>query len=168
MRLAGEPAINFYGLAQALCELRDSDLAALQDLPKRSMLSRRRMYYLLQAGELIREQRISKKIAEYIGWTKLQIVARHLADADGAVSRAEFKQLLAHASEHTARDLPAALIGKKVVQKRVAHFYLNTRERALLTKALVIYGATEHCGRLTGKEKALIKILREVTDTEKM
>ena len=49
-------------------------------------------------------------------WTKLQIVARHLADADGAVSQAEFKQLLALASDHKARDLPAVLTGKKFIR----------------------------------------------------
>lgn len=168
MGLAREPALNFFKLAQALCELHESDPPALQDLAKRTRLSRRRMYYLLQTGELIRDKGISEKIAEYIGWTKLQIVARHLANADGAVSRAEFKKLLALASEHKAKDLPAALIGKKVIEKRVAHFYLNTRERALLNKALIMYGATESSGRLTGKEKALTKILREVTDPHKM
>lgn len=164
LQLAGEPALNFFKLAQALCDLREADPAALQDLSDRTRLSRRRMYYLLQTGELIRDKGISAKIAEYIGWTKLQMVARHLANADGAVSRAEFKQLLSIASEHKARDLPAALSGKKVIQKRVAQFYLSARERALLNKALVMYGATESRGRLTGKEKALTKILREVTD----
>ncbi len=164
MQLALKPALNFFRLAQALCELHGSSPAALQDLSDRTRLSRRRMYYLLQTGELIRDKGISEKVAQYIGWTKLQIVAQHLADAECVVAREEFNQLLALASEHKARDLPAALIGKKVIEKRVAHFYLSTRERALLTKALVMYGATESSGRLTGKEKALVKILREVTD----
>lgn len=168
IQLAGRPALNFFRLAQALGELHGSDPGALQDLSDRTRLSRRRMYYLLQTGDLIRDRGISEKIAGYIGWTKLQIVARHLADADGSVSRDEFTQLLALASERTARDLPTALIGKKVIEKRVAHFYLNTRERTLLNKALVMYGATESNGRLTGKEKALMKILREVTDPTKM
>ncbi len=168
MQLAGKPALNFFRLAQALCELHGSDPAALQDLSDRTQLSRRRMYYLLQTGELMRDKGISEKVAQYIGWTKLQIVARHLADGDGGVSRAAFKQLLAVASEHKARDLPAALIGKKVIEKRAAHFYLSTRERALLNKALVMYGATESSGRLTGKEKALMKILCEVTDPTKI
>lgn len=164
MQLASEPALNFFKLSQALCELHDIDPAALQDLSNRTRLSRRRMYYLLQTGELIRDKGISEKVAQYIGWTKLQIVSQHLADAERVFAREEFNKLLAIASEHKARDLPAALIGKKVIEKRVAHFYLSTRERALLNKALVMYGATQSSGRLTGKEKALIRILCEVTD----
>lgn len=88
MQLAREPTLNFFKLAQALCELHESDPAALQDLPDRSKLGRRRMYYLLQTGKLIRDEGISEKIAEYVGWTKLQIIARHRADGDAAIPRA--------------------------------------------------------------------------------
>lgn len=121
------------------------------------------MYYLLQAGHLIHDRGMSKDTAEYIGWTKLQMIARHVSLADGGVPAEEFKRLLALATEHKARDLAAALSGKKVVQKRVAQFYLSKRERALLNKALVMYGATERGRQLTGKEAALVEILREVT-----
>ncbi len=163
MQLAREPALNFFALAQTLTKLHEREPAALRDLPDRSRLSRRRMYYLLQTGELIRARGISKATAEYIGWTKLQMIARHVTNADSSPSSEEFKQLLALATEHKARDLAEALRGKKIVHKRVALFYLSTRERTRLNRVLVMYGAKQRGGRLTGKESALMKILAEVT-----
>lgn len=162
--LAKQPALNFFALAQALSKLHDIDPRDLRDLPDRSRLSRRRMYYLLQAGELIRRYGIKELDAEYIGWTKLQMIARHVSNAGRQLTPEEFKKLLALATEHKTRDLPVALKGKRLGDKRVAHFYLTSRERALLNKALVMYGATQRGDRLTGKEEALVKILREVTD----
>jgi hypothetical protein len=122
------------------------------------------MYYLPQVGELIRDRNIKKNLAELIGWTKLQIIARRVANVDGTLSSGEFNQLLSLATEHKARGLSAALSGKRVVQTRVAHFYLSKRERTLLNSALVMYGAKQRAGWLTGKEAALMKILAEVTD----
>ena len=168
MQLAKQPAMNFFELASALSKLHRRDPEALRDLPDRSRLSRRRMYYLLQTGELIRGKHIGRKTAEYIGWTKLQILARHVADAEADAGRpmrkADFTELLALASEHKARDLAAALDGKSVVKKTVAHFYLTARERTQLDEALVVYGAEKQGGGLVGKERALMTIIREAMD----
>ena len=53
--------------------------SAIQDLPTETGMSRRRLYYLLEVGQFIRDWKISQDAAEKVGWTKLQIIARHVS-----------------------------------------------------------------------------------------
>ena len=157
VRLASEPALHFFELAQVLTKLHDTDPRLLRDLPDTSEISRRRMYYLIRTGTLLRDKRVSREQAETIGWTKLQIIARHMHKAGSSF---DFQELLDLASKHNARDLPAALRGGKVVPRRVVHFYLNVGERAELNEALIEYGAKRARRGLSSKEAALIRLVR--------
>ncbi len=160
IRLAAAPALNFFDLANLLCDLHEIDGAALADLPALADMSRRRMYYLLQAGQLIREHQISRTDAETIGWTKLQIIARHLDKSVAPSSSSAVGELLEIAKNHKAKDLSHALRGKRVVTRRVVHFYLSLGGKAQLNEALIKYGAKQVRRRLFGKEAALIRMVR--------
>lgn len=143
-----------------MCELHESDLAAFSELPDLSAISRRRMYYLLQVGQLIRDEKVSAHQAEQIGWTKLEIVARHLSKCDEAGTTVE--DALALASVTKARDLPTILLGKKVVPTRGVVFHLSLGARAELNEALLAFGAKyRKKGKgLVKRETALIHIIR--------
>lgn len=160
IRLAAEPALNFFDLANLLCDLHEIDGAALADLPALADMSRRRMYYLLQAGQLIREHQISRADAESIGWTKLQIIAQHLSQPERV--GATLTEALALASATKNRDLPNALLGKRVVARRAVQFQLNTSARAELNEALIAHGAepAKQGKGMVKREAALMRIVR--------
>ncbi len=164
-KLASEPAIRFFELAHALAELHATNAAALVSLPAVTGMSRRRMYYLLKAGQLLRDEGISQERAEQIGWTKLQIIARYLYGTDEP-SPFSVAELLNLASDHKARDLPTAIDGKKVIQRRAVQFYLSMGVRAELNEALIKFGAEQEGKRLKGKEAALLRLMRAATANE--
>lgn len=102
--------MNFFELAQTLVALHDADVSQLRELPLETGMSRRRLYYLLEVGRLIATRRIAKSEAEAIGWTKLQIIARHVLRL-GIESTAELKTLLETARVTKVRPLRALLSG---------------------------------------------------------
>lgn len=160
VQLAAEPTSKFLELASLLSDLHDIDAAALADVPSLSRISRRRMYYLLQVGQLIRAEKISASQAQRIGWTKLQIIAQHLSKPEKV--GAELPEALALASATKSRDLANALLGKRVVARRAVQFQLNTGARAELNEALIAHGA-QHLKKGKGmvkREAALIRIIR--------
>ncbi len=161
-RLVNKPALNFFELAHALAELHATNAEEFASLPAVKGKTRRRMYYLLEVGKLLRDEGISREVAETIRWTKLQIVARHLYGTDEP-SPFTVAELLDLASKHKARDLPTAIDSKRIIPRRVAQFYLSTGARAELNEALLSHGAKQKGKRLTGKEAALIRLVRAVS-----
>ncbi len=163
VELAGRPTLNFFELAGLIADLHDRDPALIVSLPQESGMSRRRLYYLLDVGRLIEAHEISNADAEEIGWTKLQIIARHMGKTDAA-NTPHLTDLLGIASEHKARDLPAVLRGKRVAPKRIVHFYLNLGARAELREALLKFGAEPVGKGLRNKEAALVRLVRAATE----
>jgi hypothetical protein len=159
VELACRPALNFFDLAESITSLHAEDSTTISTLANETGMSRRRLYYLLEVGQLIASCKVSKPDAEEIGWTKLQIIARHIRRLDSA-SSSEIRQVFEMASAHKARDLAAALEGRRVIPRRAVQFYLNLGGRAELNEALVKFGATQVRRGLQGKEAALIKLVR--------
>lgn len=157
--LAQKPALNFFDLAQAISALHEKDPSELSDLVKRIGMSRRRVYYLLQVGELTKVHGISKADAEKVGWTKLQIIARHIAKMGGETS-ADLAYYLTLAATTKARDLPAALVGRKLTSTRAVQFHLSSGLRSEVNLALVSFGAKRGRRGLLKKERALLRIVR--------
>lgn len=158
-QLAREPALNFYRLAIALSVLHHEDLAALQGLPEQTGMSRRRMYYLIDVGNLIRDHRLTETNAAAVGWTKLQIIARHVSRI-GETSPEELAAYLRLAEDTQARMLAKKLAGGRVVRKSGVQFDLNMGARAELHEALLAFGAERTHRGYVKKETALIKIVR--------
>ncbi len=122
------------------------------------------MYYLLKGGQLLQDADISKELAETIGWTKLQIIARHLQGDDP--SPFSVAELLELALEHKVKDLPTAIRGKTVTPRRAVQFNLSLDARVELNRALVQHGAKEVPKGLIGKEAALMRIVRAAKATK--
>lgn len=118
------------------------------------------MYYLVQVGDLIRKYDISKTKAGEVGWTKLQVVARHLKNSEHS---ANVNELLELASTTKAHDLGALLRGRKGAATKAVQFNLKAKARAELADALVAYGAKAKRRGLTQREAALIRIIRAAT-----
>ena len=122
-------------------------------------MSRRRLYYLLDVGRLVDRYAISKADAERVGWTKLQIIARHVSIGK-QVSPNEIAEWIALAKQATVRALPGALRGDGPNPTRGVVFHLTKKERVELKDALLAFGAKPARRGLAGKEQALTKIIR--------
>ena len=152
-------AVNFFELAKNLAKLHDDDPGSIGDIPEKTGMSRRRLYYLLDVGQLIAASGLTKIEAEEIGWTKLQIIARHLK-LSGPCEAEELDIFLALARKNRARNLAKVLTGQTTQVTRIVSFELSPTDRADLNEALVAYGAKVTPRGLTGKAAALAKMAK--------
>ena len=157
--LAILPALNFFELAENLAKLHDEDPSAIADLPDKTGMSRRRVYYLLDVGQLIAASEMSKAEAEEIGWTKLQIIARHVKQT-GPCEAEDLVSFLALARQHRARNLAKALPGQGAEATRIVSFELSPTASSELNLALLAHGAKLTPRGLTGKAAALTKMVK--------
>ena len=160
IELARQPSLNFFELSVLLAELADGPYVGLvEDLPNETGMSRRRLYYLLAAGRLIAEQGISKTQAEEVGWTKLQIIARHLKDSPTVTTAAELGSYLDLARKTNAHSLLRTLKEGRADGKSAVVFRLSPGIVGKLNDALLAFGATQDHRGFKGKEDALARIL---------
>lgn len=157
--LAGNPSKNFFDLASALVSLHDFEASLLSEVAREAGISRRRIYYLLKVGRMSLENAISRNDAEKLGWTKLQIIARHIAEV-GTVTREDVHAFMAIAHKSTARELPQKLRSGITATTRAEVFYLNASQRDELRRVLVAFGAKRRGVGLVGREDAILQIVR--------
>ena len=127
-------------------------------------MSRRRLYYLLQVGQFIRDWNISQDDAERVGWTKFQIIARHVSQSGGSAK--EVTKHIKIALETRVYMLRQALTGQMVEPKPAIVFRLGAKERAKLTDALLACGATLGSHGLTKKNEALMALVNRAIKSE--
>ena len=159
IELARRPALNFFELAEYIAVLHDSSPALVADLPHQTGMSRRRLYYLLDVGQLIATHKIIKSEAEEIGWTKLQIIARHVK-ANGGASAKDIRTFFKMARATKAHALIEVLRGKESMPARAVMFRLDDAERSELNNTLMAFGARPARRGLKDKEVALMMIIR--------
>ena len=157
IELAQQPTVNFYDLAALIVDLHGKE--ALHDFPMKTGMSRRRLYYLLQVGQFIEEFRVSKEKAEQVGWTKLQIIARHVRQSGGVAE--DVAKHIDLALETRVYVLRQALTGQMVEAKPAIVFRLGIKERAKLTDALLACGAKHGSHGLTNKNEALMALVHQ-------
>lgn len=157
IELGSSPALNFFELAKNLADLHEEDAGSIADIPEKTGMSRRRLYYLLDVGQLIAASEIAKSEAEEIGWTKLQIIARHVKEK-GTLPEATagFMDIAGQTKAHALRD---ALRGNDHDRTKAVMFRLNAIQRSDLNEALLKFGAAPARTGLTGKASALMKII---------
>lgn len=166
IKLASQPALSFYELATTLCELHDEDLSHLKDIPIGNGKWQRKKYYLLQVGGLIREHKISKAEAEAVGWTKLQIIARHLNSGEGRPECLHQYMEMAKKPQARSRWLADELAGNKVPEDQAVQFNLDEKAKAELEEALTAFGAEQAPRGLVNREGALLKMVRAAMANE--
>lgn len=153
---------SFFDLAPRLAEELQEGSLNVQEATAELGISRRSLYYLIDAGALILSGHISKDDAERLGWTKLQIILRHIAKREPDQSFADLQKFLSIAASSTVRDLPRRLQGGEGEGKRGEVFHFTTEQQAYLRDVLLQYGAKLlPNGGLKGKEEALLSIVAE-------
>jgi hypothetical protein len=163
--LAARSDDSMIELAEVLSDLRDlpkpprGDRPTLDDLVDRTKLSKRAICYLLKVWQTFADLGITRDRLADIGWTKLAVIAETCGPG-------EMKEALAIADNCTVKKLPALLKGAPRKKKaRTVQLRLTPRQHDCFESVLLAHGA--RCpkkGRgLSGKEKALMKVLEQVT-----
>ena len=155
---------NFITLADLLYELSLNDTAAFQILLQSPNLKRRKGYYLAEIGKHMNEADVPKLTLKAslsaIGWTKAQIIARHL-------NTHNWSDLIDCATTHTARDLKLLMKGIKPMEKtKTVLLSLSPKDHKLLVAALLKHGATSSGNGLANKELGLMKMVAKVLGEE--
>ncbi len=166
LEYACAPTIHFYDLALAILDLRECDPDELAALPKKSGLSRRKLYYLLAVGLLVAGWCIDKAEAEKIGWTKLQILARHLQYREVNVTPENVRRHIELAKHTKTRCYAEALLTGVAEPKTAAVFNLPPKLLSQLNEALLAFGAKQDYRGFRGKEAALGRILDKAMGRE--
>lgn len=163
LRLATKPTKSFVAFARALYAAHSEDRTFLHRVERDAGIKRRALFYLLNVGEFLHGYSVSETDAERIGWTKLQIVARHTAKRPGETSQEENEANLRLAMECTAIELPAVLEGRDMPSKGSARsllIRLPADQYVYVEAALLSYGAEERGRGLALKEVALVNMVR--------
>ncbi|CAA2141431.1 hypothetical protein [Hyphomicrobium sp. ghe19] len=149
---------NFMDVARVLRDMLDSYPDEFQKFISRSSLGRRKIYYLVEIDRAFRKLSVSKNRLMKIGWTKANILAKHI-DATNA------KELLELAENNSAHDLKILLAGgEPVANHHAVLHYFSPEDYQRYEKALLKYGAVRgRNGGLTNKEEALIKLIKKLT-----
>ena len=128
-----------------------------QDLIHEGALTRRTAYYLRDVGQLIRRLKLSKSEAERIGWTKLQIIGKHLTPKNA-------DKLLLVAEKHTVHDLQLLMRRKTPATK--THCVLmnfNPHQYRVFENAIKLHGAVRKGRGLVNKEQALVQLISKAS-----
>jgi hypothetical protein len=155
VRLSDRPEDTFPKLARALAKLYAHDKNLLRQFLGASTMGRRKAYYLIELGKRIQGLKLPEKRLKRIGWTKMQVLAKHLtlANAD---------DLLARAEANSAQKLAAMLRGEQCRERaRCVLLYFSPRQYREFERAVLSHGGSRSGRGLVAKEEALIKAIRE-------
>lgn len=160
LKLAQQSDNHFIELARLLLQIQEDHPKMLRGWVKRSGLSRRKAYYLIEIAKAFMPFKLPDDRLVAIGWTKLGLLAAHV-DADNV------HELLTLAETSTAQELREVLRdGESAGQTRCVLLYLSLGDYALFDKALRRNGASKSGRGLVDKEKALMRIIVEALDVE--
>ena len=144
---------RFLELARTLRQIKDADAELFRLCVEDSRISLRKAYYLLQVEETFTKLNVPEERLRAIGWTKLQIVAKHIEEVG-------VEMALKMAEIATVRHLKVLSQGSLPDKKQhCVLMYLSEYQFELLAKALVQFGAKRGPRGLGGKEKALTAFL---------
>lgn len=163
--LAALPSKNFYDLARDLATLHAMQPSVLIKIGDQHGISRRRMYYLSEAGAFIRKSGMDKATAERLGWTKVSALARHTKDMQ-TLTATEVSALVALSDQSTVYNLPEAL-AKNVPPPEAARailLHLTTEQYKVVEEALAAFGARKRGRGLAGKEDALVALASKLPE----
>ena len=155
MALSGDVDDNFLELGKALRQLQDRDPDLFHKIVAKSNLGRRKAYYVVEVSRIFDPLPVPRARLRKIGWTKLQLIAKH-------VDASNLEDLLKLAESLSAKELERHLRGEKPLGN--AHcvlMYFTPKQYAELEAALLKNGATRSGRGIVDKEEALIDALRK-------
>lgn len=152
--IAGLIDDNFLKLARELSKLKQDKPDQFLQIAEMAGINSRTCYAMIRIVRKFDKFKIPDERLSAIGWTKLQIAARHFTDNN-------IEQLLQIAEENTAYNLERIMRGEEPIQKgRVIQFYLNTTDYQLLRKTLLAHGALPAGIGLTDMGPALMAFVK--------
>jgi hypothetical protein len=155
LSLAGEPGGQFLELARTLHRLHEVDLSAFQGFIQKSKISHRKALYLADIGRTFGNRRISAARLQRIGWTNLKEIEPHVTDKN-------LEKLLKAAETLSTRELLAFVHDDDgAPRSHCVQFHLNDREYRDLREALLSHGGKPSSRGISGKERALMRLVRK-------
>ena len=151
---------NFLDLAKALRQLLDRDPEKFRDVWMTSNIGRRKAYYLIEVSRVFDPLPAPKSRLKKIGWTKLQIIGKH-------VTKDNVAAMLDLAEQHTAKELESLMRGEKL--SNTAHcvlMYFSPKQYELLERVLLKNGGQRSGRGILDKEAALITALKKLESAE--
>jgi hypothetical protein len=144
---------KFFTLAKLLRLLHDEDYEWFVALANMPQLGRRKAYYLLQIEQVFGGLPILPSRLNKIGWTKLQVIAEHVTEAN-------HEALLQLAEAYTAENLKDVIQGgKPIIGGRTVQLRFTKEQYQKFAEAILKHGAIENGKGFLGKERALIRAL---------
>jgi hypothetical protein len=143
---------EFLELASLLRQLQEKepdDFKALLSIPE---LGRRKGYYLVEIDRAFADFDVLPQRLNKIGWTKLQIIARH-------VTAENLELLLTLAETHIAKNLELIMHGELPNIARTVLLLFTQEQFAVFSDAVLAHGAVASGAGFLGKEAALISAL---------
>ena len=153
MGLSNEVEDNFLELGKSLRQLMDRDPDLFQQFIRKSNLGRRKAYYLVEVSRIFDPLPIPRARLRKIGWTKLQLIARHVTPNNLDV-------LLQLAEDSAARQLERRMRGEKPLGN--AHcvlMYFSPKDYAELEDVLVKHGGVRSGRGIQNKEEAVLRMV---------
>lgn len=169
LALAAKPTKSFHAFARVLWAAHRNDPAFLHEVERVAGIKRRALFYLSNVGGFLADDIITEEQAERIGWTKIQIVARHVR-CDTKISKRVIQRYLKIAEHTPAHRLPAALKNQDTEQaapSRTVLLRIPADAYPALENALLAHGAEKQGRGLVGKEQAIMALVQSVTASDR-
>jgi hypothetical protein len=114
-------------------------------------------YHLIKISQKFERIGLPEPQLNRLGWTKLEIVGRH-------ITKPSASKLMALAEKYKAKDLEAAILSDGLSKRTqsVLLFFTSNQHRKF-TSAIVRFGATRSGRGFIGKEEALIAIIQKAS-----
>ena len=141
--------LELASLLRQLQEKKPDDFKALIAIPE---LGRRKGYYLVEIDRAFANLGVPPQRLTKIGWTKLQLIARH-------VTPDNLEALLTLAETHIAKNLELIMRGALPIIARTVLLLFTQEQYAVFSDAILTNGAVQNGAGFIGKEAALIKAL---------
>jgi hypothetical protein len=153
VRLSIRAEQNFIELGRLLRELKKLDKTLFKQVYVATGLGRRRAYHFIAIVRQFEGLPITDAQLAGIGWTKADIIGKHITPENGA-------ELLAEAEKRSARDLRIIMGGGQPVRgTRSVTLYLKPDQYQRFVKAVEAHGGKAPDGSLKFKERALMTII---------
>jgi hypothetical protein len=152
--LASQQEDRFLDLGTELIKLSAvASGAKFKAMVSREGVGSRKAYYLINIAEKLRPHMRYRARLQRLGWTKCQLIAAQLPEAD-------FPGLLKFAEEHSVHDLKAYGRRSTQTQRRCVLLYFSPDQYRQYERAMLNYGATRRGRGLTNKEAATIRMVK--------
>ena len=153
IRLSTHVDQNFIELGRLLRQLKERDKELFKQVCEDSGLGRRKGYYLVAIVKQFEGLPITDAQLASIGWTKAEIIGKH-------VTTDNWPELLAEAQQRSTRDLKIIMSGGQPVRgTKCVVLYLKPNHYERFQKAIKTHGGKVEGGSLKNKERALMNII---------